>query len=181
MISQSVVLAKYLSVATRSVQKSGIIVKWKLLTPNTIISSSCTCSPFSTFHSIPSQIRMPSVIVSTNLLSYILQNPRPALNLFPLEKASLCLISTVFIFPQAFKMYSTEPKPQPEEAKEKPRPSYPGLRKPEVVSPISWRSLSVAAAVGGLLLGFMFFIKREKELGKVLLFSGLSNYRELKV
>lgn len=33
------------------------------------------------------------------------------------------------------------------------------------MSPISWRSVGFAAGVGGLMLGFMLYIKREKDLG----------------
>lgn len=32
-------------------------------------------------------------------------------------------------------------------------------------SPITWRSVGMAAAIGGLMLGFMMYLKHEKELG----------------
>ncbi len=69
-------------------------------------------------------------------------------------------------------MFSAEPKPTPEAEGKKPRPKM-GLSSgpTKVVSPISWRSLTFAGVIGGLLLGFMLFIKKEKEVGKLFHYS----------
>lgn len=45
-------------------------------------------------------------------------------------------------------------------------PAAPPERKREKISPISWRSVGLSLTVGGLMLAFMLYVKREKELGK---------------
>jgi hypothetical protein len=33
------------------------------------------------------------------------------------------------------------------------------------LTPVTWRSVGLAGAIGGLMLGFMMYLKHEKELG----------------
>ncbi|ODN00247.1 Protein SCO1, mitochondrial [Orchesella cincta] len=84
--------------------------------------------------------------------SVIRKMPSPCKQLFPLLNGSL----------QSCHFSSAAP-----ESKDSPPlqpPTKDKSKADQKVSPISWRSVGLAATVGGFMLGFMIYLKREKEM-----------------
>jgi len=57
----------------------------------------------------------------------------------------------------------------PEQPKSDGPASMPKKKDKEKVSPISWRSVTLAAMIGGLMFGFMMYLKHEKQNGKTVI------------